>query len=91
MAQKADASDLNGKLTNNNPNRLTAIGYDAAKGTIKADIDGIVYPVPFSVFGDNHMVKGLGIIYDSAKGKNVLQINWWADGVDYTNYIIFDS
>jgi hypothetical protein len=36
------------------------------------------------------MVKGLGIYYDTVKGKNVMQVNWWADGVDHTNYISFD-
>ena len=90
LANKADASALNSKLSNDNPDHLTSIGFDTTKAVLKAGIDGIVYPIPINIFGDNRMVKGIGIYYDSAKGKNVMQVNWWADGVDHTNYISFD-
>lgn len=87
---KADASALNGKLSNITPSMLTNIGYNTAKGAVGIDINGTEYIVPISILGDNYMVKRLGIVDSTVSGKKALQVNWWADGVDYTNTISFD-
>lgn len=83
-------SNLGNKLTNDTTNRLTSIGYDADKVALKVNIDGAGYPVPTSLFGENRFVKGIGVFYNPTLGKNVIQVNWWADGVDHTDYISFD-
>ena len=90
LNEKADASALNGKLSNITPSRLTNIGYNTAKGAVGIGINGAEYIVPISIFEGNYMVKRLGIVNSTVPGKKALQVNWWADGVDYTNTISFD-
>ena len=69
---------------------LTNIGYNTAKGAVGIGIDGAEYIVPISIFEGNYMVKRLGIVDSAAPGKKALLVNWWADGIDYTNTISFD-